>query len=118
MEKPNLIESLDKMASLEVRLKELGVPADAIEDVMGHLDEYVELRDGLGVARNSQFYGDAYDILGEIKQASNKNVEALSVWLRKFALHIAAETVILTQIHGGYVDVIVDHIKPMATEEE
>src|SRR5258708_931771 len=115
--KPSLIESLERMAALEAKLKELGVPPDAIEGVMGHIDEYVELRDGLDQARNNQFHDDAYDILADIKQSSNKNVESLSVWLRKFALHVALETVSLTQIHGGYVDVIVDHIPPLGDKE-
>jgi len=106
------------MATLEAKLKELGVPADAIEGVMAHIDEYVELRDGLDLAREKQFHDDAYDVLADIKSMSNKNIEALSIWLRKFASHVAFETVSLTQIHGGDIAVIVDHIPPMAKKEE
>lgn len=110
----SLKDSLVRMSQLELTLKELGVPSDAIESVMGHIDEYVELRNGLEKEREKQFHDDAWDFMAEIKQASNKNIDALSSFLRKFAQHVAFHAISLTQVHGGDASVIVDHIPPIS----
>src|SRR5689334_4039899 len=110
----SLKDSLARMSQLELRLKELGVPSDAVESVMGHIDEYVELRNGLEKERESQFRDDAWGFMAEVKQASNKNVDSLSAFLRKFAQHVAFHTISLTQVHGGDASVIVDHVPPMS----
>lgn len=117
-DKLSLAESLDRMAALEQKLKDLGVPAESIDGVMEHIDEYVELRDGLNQARNDQFHDEAYDILADLKSASNKNVEGLAYWLRKFALHVAFHTISLTQVYGGDASAIVDRVPPMTSSED
>lgn len=82
-----LAESLQRIEQISTSLKELGVPAHAITDVMIYVDEYVEIKSNLEKARQLQFHDDAYDALYQFNQSSRKNVEQLAIFLRRFAEH-------------------------------
>lgn len=119
---PHLHEQIERMAELEAKLKELGIAPEAINQVMGHIDEYAEIVNGIDRARDRQFHDDAYDVASEIKAASNKSVDYLERYLRKFAEYIAGETLeignTMADVKGLTIKNIVDHIAPMSNEDE
>ena len=114
-----LLEAIERMAALEKDLKQLGVPLEAIPDVIARVDEYADLKEGLDTAREQQFSRDAYEVLGSAQAASNKAVKALTIYLRHFAEHVASHTLHLVEQYGGDPRTLVDHIPPMnETDQE
>ena len=117
-DKLTLLDTLNRMEALAKDLKQLGVPADAIPDIMGRIEEYAELKEGLDAARAEQFHWDAYEVLQSAQSASNKATKALTAYLRKFARHVAEHTLSLAGEYEGDMDALVDHIPQMSDSQE
>lgn len=100
-----------QMQDVEKVLKELGVPLDRLDEILGHVDNYQSLNSELQEARKRQFFNDAWSIC----RVSGKDKEdRVSEQLRAFAVHIvlSAHHTLIAKSELE-VDEIVDLIPPM-----
>jgi Mg2+ and Co2+ transporter CorA len=79
---------MERLNNILSSLKGLGISPDVAEKISSIMDEYAGLKEQLPQQRRAQFTDDARDILVEMKQATNRNTELLSAFLRKFAEHV------------------------------
>ncbi|SRR5579885_63028 len=104
---------------IESRISELGIPKEAVRKITAMLSEYADLREALIREREKQFHDAAYDFLAEHKQASNRLVDALSAYLRHFAVYVLTQAHALEQEHPDWgIAAIVDHIHPMPSKQQ
>lgn len=114
-----MIESVKRMAEIEQTLKDLGVPADRIDEATEYTDEYRKLKEGLDQARAKQFEDDAYTILWHVSAASNKAINHLSAKMREFAEHVAYHILKLyPESNTQTIKTIVDNLPTMSDLKE
>lgn len=116
MSKEPLSDVLARMKKLEHQLKEAGVPLEVIPNVMRYIDEYNEIRENLGQARDNQFMGEAYEISETLR--GRDGMKRASAYLRQFAERITEHAVVLVRQYGADIHTLVDNIPPKEEESE
>lgn len=111
MTEGNHLEISKQMQEVEKILKDLGVPLDKLDEVLGHVDNYQSLNKELQEARKKQFFNDAWN-MARVK-GGDKDVQ-IAEQLRAFAEHVLTKGIEITTEHPEMpVDEIVDLIPPM-----
>jgi len=89
MDDTSMPEKLQQMQEVQAQLKKLGIPLEKVEELEGVINAYVDAKEEIIKARDSQFHADAYTVLtGPMKVYTAKNGDVLARFLRRFAEHV------------------------------
>lgn len=117
MAKRTLQDFLSLKQELEGQLKEHGIELDKIRGLMDQLQQYAGDEAQLAQMRNEQFHQAAYDLAVDISAASNKNVDRISAFLRKFARYVVSSVLRMETANVSLEDLL-DRIPDMEEVEE
>ena len=103
---------------LHKKMIAMGIPEAKVPEVVALLDDYQGLLHDVEEARRRQFADDAYILTTETK--SNNKIPSIAEFLRRFAEHIATQTLMQTAGRTDHVSVasLVDTIQPMTPPDE
>ncbi len=110
-----MADTVTELAELEKELKELGISSEMAEQLQRIMERYVAAKEQMVAKRDTQFSEDAYDVLVSLKAATNKNIDLMAGFLRRFAEHVALHVGRMEKTIGGVEDMI-DRVPPMKQE--
>jgi len=113
MDDTSMPEKLQQMQEVQAQLKKLGIPLEKVEELEGVINAYVDAKEEIIKARDSQFREDAYELLtGPMKAYTAKNGDVFARFLRRFAEHVIEQSQGLDKTISTPAD-IVDRIPTM-----
>jgi N12 class adenine-specific DNA methylase len=113
-------DAISEMEVIQRELSGMGLSIEQVQQLQELLSRYGETREEIMKQRSTQFSKDSHAILMKIKAYSNRNHDQVNAFLRRFAEHIAANTLELAKASKGKqkVEDIVDRIVPLSPQED